>query len=387
MVGESGRGATVTWLAWSFGLWGLGYGLYAMLWPIYVEQLGGGPRAIGVLATVAGLTTAAVVLPGGVVADRWDRRKLVLWGSALAVPAPLIFAWAPRWEWLLGGIVLYFGTAFSIPATQAILQQEGQGRLARAYTTVMGAYALGSVVGPAVGGWLAAHAGFRIVFYSAAALYTLSTLAVWPIRVPRTRQVGTVSFEPNWGFVRRPRFVRWAGVAAFLTAATGLASPYIVPFWRTSGGFDLSAIGLFGSVAMLALALTTPVWGSIADRLGYARALAIGLGFAVLGWTGVWIWPRDFATQVVMAAIRGIGAGIAGIPGVAVGRVVRIAEAGRAYGILNWVTELAGALAPYPGALLYQFQPSAPMVVTAAVWFLAAVWVATYSPPPRRILV
>ncbi|MCL8209249.1 MAG: MFS transporter [Actinomycetia bacterium] len=386
MLGRAGRGANVAWLAWSFGLWGLGFGLYAMLWPLYVEQLGGGPRAIGLLATLAGLTTALVVLPGGVAADQWDRRRLVIWGTVLAVPAPLVFAWAPRWEWLAVGIVLYFGTAFSIPATQAILQQEAAGDLARAYTTVMGAYAMGSVIGPAAGGWLAAHAGFRAVFYASAALYALSALTLGPLDLGRAK-TGPAALSPaDWGFVRRPRFVRWTGVAALLTAATGLASPYVVPFWRAFGGWDLGTIGLFGSVGMLAAALTTPLWGRVADRIGYARALAAGLGFAVLGWTGVWIWPRDLAVQVAMAGIRGIGAGIAGIPGVAIGRVVHMAEAGRAYGLLNWVTELAGALAPYPGALLYQFQPSAPMVVTAAVWLLAAVWVATYDPPPRRVV-
>ncbi len=362
-------------LAAAMGLWGLGFGLYGTLWPLYVEQLGGSALAIGWLAALAGVVTAASALPGGYCADRFDRRGLIRWGWALAVPAPLLFAWAPHWQWLAVGVLLYFGTSFSTPAAQAYIQREAQDQLALAYNAVMGAFAAGAVLGPAAGGFVVARAGFNVVFYLAAAIFLLSTAIVWPIGP------GPAAGPPR-AFVwrRRPRLYRWVALTAVLALAGGLAGPYVVPFWRAAGGLSVQTIGLLSGLAMLVGAASGPLWGRLAERVGLPFALGLGISVGTLGIVGLFGWPRILWVQVGAAGVRGAGGGSHLLTGVAVGRVVRGPEAGTAYGVLNLAAEMAGAVAPFPGALLYRFRPEAPLVFQAAILALAAGWVLTARP-------
>lgn len=367
-----GLSPNVVRLAAAMGLWGLGFGLYGTLWPLYIEKLGGSPLAIGGLATLAGVVTAASALPGGYCADRLDRRALIRWGWALAVPAPFLFAWAPHWQWLALGVLLYFGTSFSTPAAQAYLQVEAGNRLALAYNVVMGAFAIGAVLGPSAGGFIVARVGFHPVFYLSGLIFLGSTAIVWPIdRAPATGPPRRFTWRG------RPRLYRWIALTAVLALAGGLAGPYVVPFWRTVGGLSVETIGLVSGLTLLVGAATGPLWGRLAERVGLPFALGLGVSVGIVGIVGLFGWPRILWVQVGAAGVRGVGGGSHLLTGVAVGRVVRAPEAGTAYGVLNLAAETAGALAPFPGALLYRFRPEAPLVFQAAILALVAVWALT----------
>ena len=151
------------WMTTAQGLWGLGFGLYGLLFPLYIEKLGGGPIIIGLLTTLAGIMTAFVVFPGGWLADRVDRRTILLWGWVVAIPVPFMFAAAPRWEFLIPGVILYFGSAFSTPAMQAVIVEEAPPEmLSTAYNVVMSVFGAGMVAGPALGGYLTSHYSYSL---------------------------------------------------------------------------------------------------------------------------------------------------------------------------------------------------------------------------------
>lgn len=382
MLARLGLNRNLGLLTGSMGLWGLGFGLYGTLWPLYVERLGGGPVAIGWLAAAASLITALVVLPGGVMADRGDRKKLIVWGWALAVPAPFLFAWAPHWQWLFLGVVLYFGSSFATPAVQAMIRLESRDRLAITYNVVMAAFALGAVLGPAISGYLLSMTSYQTLFVVAGILYGLSTVLILPMRLASGKGSEALSKLRDWQPRRRPRLYRWMGLSAALAMVGGLAGPYVVPFLRSVGHFDVQAIGLMGSLSTLVAAVMSPFWGRVAERTGLPRALGYGLCFSIVGLTGLWAIPRSWPAQAVGAVFRGLGGASGGLMGVAVGRVVPGVEAGTAYGLLNWVSELAGAAGPYPGALLYQFRPEAPLVFGSAVWALLVAWIFTREATP-----
>jgi MFS family permease len=371
-------------LTWSMGLWGLGFGLYATLWPLYVEHLHGNAVSIGWLETGAAILTAVSAIPGGWWADRGDRRRILIWGSVVAVPAPLLFWWAPDWHWLFLGELLYFGSAFSVPAMQSYIQSIADRDLAYTYNLVTGAFAAGAVLGPAIGGWLASTRGFGPVFVLSAVCYTASTACLWPLTPDGPR---APNGSGRWPLVPRgrPRLYRWTGLAAALTFAGGLAGPYVVPYWRSTAHLSVETIGLFGSLGTLLTAVSGPLWGRVADRRGIPDTLALGLAISGGGLVGLWALPRLLPAQAVAAVLRGVGSAAMNLVGVAVGRVVPGVEAGAAYGMLNWVTQVAAALAPYPGSLLYQLDPAAPMVFTTALWFLTIVMILTRPAPPIKV--
>lgn len=363
----------------AMGLWGLGFGLYGVLWPLYVERLGGGPVVVGALSTIAGIATALVVLPGGWLSDRVDRKKVLVWGWAVAVPVPFSFAMAPRWEWLLPGVLLYFGSAFSTPALQAVVLAEApEERLSTAYNVVMSVFGAGMVLGPPVGGYLAVHFSYSLVFVISGILYAFSTICLFPVhshrpdKPPRRR--------PKWTPRQRPRLFQWMLFSAGLAVVQGISGPFVVPYWKTVGHLSVETIGFLGSVGILSGTLAGPLWGRIGERVGLPRALGIGMGLVTMGWIAL-IWaPESVGWGIFSGIVRGGGESARGLSGVAVGRTVRHHEAGTAYGLFNLVTELAGALAPLPGGLLFSRWPTMPLAVTAFFTGILAWWLVNGLP-------
>ncbi len=373
----------LVWLVVAQGLWGLGFGLYGMLFPLYVEKLGGGPVVLGFLSTLAGVATALVVLPGGRLADLIDRRRIVVWGWWVAVPVPLIFALAPRWQWLLAGILLYFGSAFSTPALQAIVVDEvAPDKLAIAYNVVMGVFGAGMVIGPTVGGYLAQHVSYAAVFGISAGLYALSSWAVMQMAPHPPRVRASVARTRQWRPKMRPRFFQWMLFSASLALVQGIVWPFVVPYWKTVGHLSVQTIGELGSLAMLAATVSGPFWGRVGDRVGIPRAMGLGLGLLAAGWLALLWNPSSVRWGMASSVLRGLGEGSRGLQGVAMGRVVRPTEAGTAYGLFNLATELAGAVAPLPGGLLYAHWAYAPLVVGTFLTALVAWWL--YDGLPGR---
>ncbi len=355
------------------GLWGFGFGLYGLFFPLYIEKLGGGPVVVGLLTTVAGIITALVVFPGGWLSDRVDRRAILIWGFVVAVPVPFMFAAAHSWVWLMPGVLLYFGSAFSTPAMQAVIVAETSGeRFSTAYNIVMSVFGAGMVVGPIIGGYLTAHYSYRLVFMVAGCVYAVSTLVIVRIQphLPDRRQHHTVQWRPK----SRPRFFQWMMFSAVLAAVQGIAWPFVVPYWKSVGHLNVEVIGLLGSVSILTATLTGPIWGRVGERLGIPRSLGAGLGLMVVGWLALLWAPESVGWGVFSGLMRGSGEGSRGLQGVAVGRVARPGEIGTAYGLFNLVTELSAALAPLPGGLLFRHWAFGPLVVATFFTAIIAWW-------------
>lgn len=362
------------WMTLAQGLWGLGFGLYGLFFPLYIEKLGGGPVIVGLLTTVAGIVTAFVVFPGGWLSDRVDRRTVLVWGWVIAIPVPFMFAAAHDWQWLIPGVVLYFGSAFSTPAMQAVVvAQAPSEHLSTAYNVVMSVFGAGMVLGPAIGGYMASHYSYRLVFMVAGVIYAISTLAILrmrpspPERLFKRRKV-------KWRPKNRPRFFQWMMFSAVLAAVQGIAWPFVVPYWKTVGHLSVETIGLLGSVAILVATLTGPLWGRIGEKMGIPRALGVGLGLVVVGWMALLWAPESIGWGVFSGVMRGSGEGSRGLQGVAVGRTARPGELGTAYGLFNLVTELSAALAPLPGGLLFRQWAFGPLVVAAFLTAMIAWW-------------
>ncbi|MBX5467605.1 MAG: MFS transporter [Firmicutes bacterium] len=358
----------LVWLTASLGLRGLSFGLYLMLWPLYVEHLGGGPVALGSLAAVGGAVSALVLLPGGWLADRWDRRQLAIAAGLLAAPAPLLFAWAPSWRWLIPGMVLFHAAQFARPALQAIVAEAAPPNvMASRYGVVMSAFEAGMAVGPPVGAWMAEAAhGFGPVFVAAAVLSGLAVLALLPLRPHPQRARGALrpSRPRPW---HRPALRRWIGFMAVFATVQSLAFPFAVPYWRGVGGLGLETLGWIGSVGIAAATVAGPLWGWLAERIGFIRALGWGLGFTAVGWALVAGFPRHVGVALLAATLRGAEEGCGTVAGAAIGRTVPPEDAGTAYGWFNWVAEVGRAVGPVPGGLLYRWWPTAPFLLTAAI--------------------
>ncbi|MCY0886106.1 MAG: MFS transporter, partial [Firmicutes bacterium] len=255
---------------------------------------------------------------------------------------------------------------------QAVLVEEVPAeRLAGVYNLVMAVFGLGLVAGPALGTYLAARWGDRPVFLLAGGLYAAATTVLGGLR-PHPPRPGRR--RRSWTPRGRPRLFQWTLFAAGLAVVQGLAFPFVVPYLKQVGRLPTEALGILGSAGVLAGTLAAPVWGRVGQRRGLPATLGRGMLLVTAGWI-LFLWHPD-RLDVVLAAtlLRGVGEAARGLAGVAVGRTVRAEEAGTAFGLFNFATELAGAFAPLLGGLLYDRWPVLPFALAALATGMLGWW-------------
>lgn len=104
-----------------------GSGMWAVAMVYEVIHLGGGPLELSLVAAAGSVGLVAFVLAGGIAADRFPQRLLIIAveGANLAVIAGIsglaMLGWLQLWHLALGAFVLGVGAAFFFPAYSAIL--------------------------------------------------------------------------------------------------------------------------------------------------------------------------------------------------------------------------------------------------------------------------
>lgn len=92
-------------------------------YPLYVVALGGTATTIGIINAAATMTEALVKIPGGHLADKYRRKRLILVMSFLASIAYLTYALAPSWHYLMLGAVLTSFCWIYTPAFNSIIME------------------------------------------------------------------------------------------------------------------------------------------------------------------------------------------------------------------------------------------------------------------------
>jgi MFS family permease len=284
----------------------------------YVVLLLGGSAAtlglIGFLSTVPNLVFA---LPGGVLADRYDQRKLLLifQGAAMTVPASLALLWAADLLTvpLMGAFAVAGGVlgALSFPAFQGMLAATvPRGDLESAVAINSLSLQVARFVGPALAGVLLAAAGPTWVFGVNAASFPAVLVAL--ALLPRSQRLASEGAMKLGGAMKEGlRYVFGQRSVASLMALTLLAGlfatpavafmlPGIVRFQLDAGGGTLgaltAAIGLgsvLGAVALIPLSRRSNkgepvlvcyfVTAAAIAGLGASTSVPVSLGLGVVG--------------------------------------------------------------------------------------------------------
>ena len=112
------------------------------------------------------LPLSALLLLGGAAGDRFGRRRLLVGGTTLFAAASAACALAPSLPWLLAGRALQgVGAALLMPNSLAILGGTFSGEArGKAIGTWAAMGAITGAVGPVIGGWLIDTVGWRFIF-------------------------------------------------------------------------------------------------------------------------------------------------------------------------------------------------------------------------------
>jgi MFS family permease len=265
------------------------------LWNVYDST--GSPATVGLLGLVTFIPAPLLSLGGGVMADRADRKRIVLFAQAVELACAIGFAVADA-RGALSIALLFFlyalnggAIAFESPARQAVLPSlVPREDLGRAVTVMSTAHALSFVSGPAIAGLLLASSGTTSAYLCAAVLLALAWSFVARVVVPEV--VRSAEHPSPWSsllegfrFLRRSPVVLAAMTldlfAVIFGGATAMLPVYAKDILAVGPrGYGLLSASLdVGAVAMsLLLLLLPPV-----QRLGRTIVLGVlGYGAATI---------------------------------------------------------------------------------------------------------
>ncbi|MFJ9846264.1 MFS transporter [Kitasatospora sp. NPDC101155] len=315
------------WLtAYTASLIGDGVYFLALGWS---AQKTAGPTEVGLVMAAGALPRAALMLGGGVVADRLDPRRVILGSDTLRCLLILSVAAAIALTtpalWLLVVVALVFGAvdALFVPAVGALPPRiTGPDQLARVTGLRSLAMRLSQIAGPPIGGLAMGLGGPAAAFTVAGLLFALSlplllTVRIHPLEAsseqPRPGR-GTARAELLDGlrYIRRHRLIGplVAAGAVCELGLTGILNVGMVLLnaergWGPSGyGWIVACFGA-GAAASAAL-LAIAGWLPRAGLTMVATLLAGSAGAAAMA-----LVPSLWAAAL-LAALVGLGAGVFG---------------------------------------------------------------------------
>ena len=279
-----------------------------------VFELSGSALDLGLLGAAAALPNIVVSLFGGVVADRFDKRRIILVASAFTAALLLLLSLldaldlARVWHvWLVAGLVSVV-TGIEWPTRQAIFPHLIE------RPALMSAVALNSfiwqstrMVMPALAGVLIAATDTAFVFALAAVGYLVMCLvmATLTVELPRHDHAGSALEQIREGlhFIWTNELFRWLIALSFAGMFFANAYVQIMPAFaaalgaaETGYGVLLSASGLGSVVGTLVVGLVQrgrPLGvvlltaAAISGACLYPFVLAVSLGWYPLALTAV----------------------------------------------------------------------------------------------------
>lgn len=256
-------------------------------WPVQIQHLLG-PEGAGFIPWLSALVYAGPMLAAMLVTPAWGRlgdrtgHKPMIIRALLALALCQGLAAITVDPWLLVVIrVMQGALAGFLAAAQAYAMaccdSSGRGHtLAR----LQSATAVGSLIGPVLGGWLMDTSGFALLCYGATAICLACALASFflpadQIRRPRREQVAPVSQPKDW-----------LGAMLLVIVLIQAAKIMPQPFYALYVADILQApnwlIGATYAASAATLALSAPLWGRLFDRWNPAQTLRVVEGVAWL---------------------------------------------------------------------------------------------------------
>ncbi len=267
-------------------------GLAGGLSALYVKQvLGADGVVLGLISSIWSAVYLVFILIGGSVGDYHDRKKMLLLGTALTLPNPIIYALAPSWQPLLIANVLgALGSAFANPAYTGILyasvEQKQRSRQIATINTLTG---LANVVFPPLGAYLVQWMGGLDQIRNIFILQTLFSLGVWvytlkaleskPANGKESKSLKNLLGEifhqmrDVYRIAKERKATPWLHMSLTGPFAWELVGPFWTIYAAEVCGSPFLIIGLLATVSSLtAILLQIPIAG-IADRKGRRKTI------------------------------------------------------------------------------------------------------------------
>nr|WP_255194604.1 MFS transporter [Natronobeatus ordinarius] len=290
--------------------------IYPVMLPYLRDAYGLDLTTAGFLLTVLFIAYGLGQFPGGVLADRFGEKAILILSSAISVGTLVLIVTARSTPVLFLVTALFgFGVALYAVARYTILADLYPDQLGAANGVTSAAADAGQSLLPPVAGFIAVAFAWQYGFGFAIPLFALAAIALWAV-VPSGRATPSPPAETSslesartvLSGINRPP-VRY-GTALLLLgvtvwqAFTGFYPTYLIDEKGLSGTLAAVLFGLFFGLGVV----VQPLSGAAYDRIGIKRSLLVVMGISGIGLVVLPVlegfWPL-VAITVVLSTMLG----------------------------------------------------------------------------------
>lgn len=336
----------------------LGIAIMLPLLPLYGLTLGATPTELGLMTTAFAVTNGISQFGSGFLMDRFGSRRFVLVGTGIYASANALIATASSAIALIGfrGVAGIGGGVNMVATRLYVSHAADPKRLAFFNSIISAAASSGSVLGPALGGIVAASSDLRMPFVIVAMTSSLAFVAAIFLPRPRgegERHAAAGTSAPAGSVWTRSVFVLLAANLLLLIGFGGWITSY-APFATERLGWTPFDVGIIFTLFGLGDITLGPWLGHVADRTGRRRmAMLASIPIFLFGFVLVLGLPKPFfyaISFVTGAALTAYNASWFALLTTAVpGR-----QRGRVFGVVSAVAQAGTIIGANGAAALWQ---------------------------------
>jgi MFS family permease len=256
------------------------------------------------------ITMTALAVYAGRLGDRFGKRRLLFIGLALFALSSALCAVTPNLPLLLAGRALQgaSGALLNALSLALVVDVVGSGRAGGGVGFVSSASAFGTMVGPTVGAFVIAAAGWRAIFainVPLAACVYFAVRATTPDSPAKPLQQRSATIA-----TRFPPALIASLAMNVLVSGVMISTLVLAPFVLSrSFGLSLHNVGLVMGMGPLMTVVAAMIAGRLADRINGRLVAIAGLAFFTLGAVGLATLRTDIGIGAYLIPVALIGFG------------------------------------------------------------------------------
>ena len=260
-----------------------GEGLYFWVFPLYIRQLQADYIQLGLVFSILYGISALAPLPGGMLSDRFDRKKILILGWTPWVFAPLLYSFAQSWTQLIPGTICWGVSMLGAPALNAyvITAVNNKKNLASVLSFVWSSYSFSYIFAPTAGAFIATIIGMQWLLRLSGLLCAVATGIFLFLHSQHPRKKETEIQKKD---VRNPDERRlwrlmlvWAGFYTAITFFMTVGRTFVPTFLAEQVKLSEFYVGLFGSINFAGTTFIGIAVGRMGDKWRKPRAISVCL--------------------------------------------------------------------------------------------------------------
>ena len=389
-------------IALTTSLWSLVRMAWYPFWAPYLkEELGASVTIIGFLSMIQTAERLIFQLPGGYLADRYGRKKIIVMGTALRTISPVVYFFAPSWQWIIPAVIFNGMASLYMPAFSAIIADSlPDERRGAGYGTYRMITSIPRSFSPIFGGVIMDTYGYRkglrifLVFQFIVSI--IMTLVRWRVLHETVEVKEKSKGKPIMGRLRDfPRSIKVMILVAIIGSFSGhivmdftsLYAVEVVKITNTQLGLLTTTIGAIASIFALP-------GGMLSDKYGRKPAIMLSRVVSPIS-QGLVTFTNSFTPYFSVRIINSVGLALggggmyAGGPSwnALIADLVPPEKRATVMGTIGTLTGVVAAPSSIIGGWLWQnYNPQLPFRLSMVVGLISAsiFWVGVKEPPPKK---